>query len=81
MTAKVTKISCPVYGYSEGVCMSLWQVDYTDHITPTDLWITFGIYEHENVANFVKEQIKNGTIKLMPTFLEGSSEVYKQLLG
>jgi len=37
-------------------------VDYTDIEGPTDYWLTFGVYEREEVARFVKSQIDEGNI-------------------
>ena len=42
--------------------MDLWRVDYTDIEGQTDYWLTFGVYEREEVARFVKVQIDEGSI-------------------
>jgi hypothetical protein len=60
MRANLTSIFCPLGDGSYGI--GLWRVDYTDIEGPTDYWLTFGVYEREEVARFVKSQIDKGNI-------------------
>lgn len=60
MRADVTKIFCALGDGTYG--MGLWRVDYTDIEGQTDYWLTFGVYEREEVARFVKVQIDEGNI-------------------
>lgn len=60
MRANLTSIFCPLGDDSYGI--GLWRVDYTDIEGPTDYWLTFGVYEREEVARFVKSQIDKGNI-------------------
>ena len=60
MRAYVTKILCVLGDGTYG--MDLWRVDYTDIEGQTDNWLTFGVYEREEVARFVKSQIDEGNI-------------------
>ena len=66
MRADVTKISCVLGDGTYG--MDLWRVDYTDIEGQTDYWLTFGVYEREEVARFVKSQIDEGSI--IPPFIK-----------
>ena len=60
MRADVMKIFCVLGDGTYG--MDLWRVDYTDIEGQTDYWLTFGVYEREEVARFVKSQIDEGSI-------------------
>ena len=62
MRATVTQIECQV---NENVGFYLYQVDYTDKegFCPDEEWMTFNVYEREEVAQFVKRQIENGGIR------------------
>lgn len=62
MRATVTQIECLV---NENVGFYLYQVDYTDKegFCPDEEWMTFNVYEREEVAQFVKHQIENGGIR------------------
>ena len=66
MRADVTKIFCVLGDGTYG--MDLWRVDYTDIEGQTDYWLTFGVYEREEVARFVKAQIDEGSI--IPPFIK-----------
>lgn len=66
MRADVTKIFCVLGDGTYG--MDLWRVDYTDIEEQTDYWLTFGVYEREEVARFVKVQIDEGSI--IPPFIK-----------
>ena len=66
MRADVTKIFWLLGDGTYG--MDLWRVDYTDIEGHTDYWLTFGVYEREEVARFVKVQIDEGSI--IPPFIK-----------
>lgn len=62
MRATIIKVFCRVTEYTG---IELYQVDYTDKSTPceNDEWLTFGMYEREEVADYVKRQIEEGGIR------------------
>lgn len=62
MRAIVTQIECLV---NKNVGFYLYQVDYTEKegFCPDEEWMTFNVYEREEVAQFVKRQIENGGIR------------------
>ena len=62
MRATVTQIECLV---NENAGFYLYQVDYTDKegFCPDEEWMTFNVYERDEVAQFVKRQIENGDIR------------------
>ena len=64
MRADVTKIFCALGDGTYGI--DLWRVDYTDIEGQTDYWLTFGVYEREEVTRIVKSQIEEGN--MIPQF-------------
>lgn len=76
MRATVTQIECLV---NENLGFYLYQVDYTDKdgFCPDEQWMTFNVYEREEVAQFVKRQIENGGIhpaRYVPPVVVGCSK-------
>ena len=76
MRAIVIQIECQV---NENVGFYLYQVDYTDKegFCPDEEWMTFNVYEREDVAQFVKRRIENGFIhpaRYVPSVVVGCSE-------
>lgn len=61
MRSEVTKILCVIGDGTYGI--DLWRVDYTGIEEPTDYWLTFGVYEREEVARFVKSKISKNLQK------------------
>jgi hypothetical protein len=62
MEATVTKLEMPV---GEDVCKELFKVDvktFGSGMFGGFGFKTFGIYENENVANFIAENIRQGNI-------------------
>ena len=62
MEATVTKLEMPV---GEDVCKELFKVDvktFCSSMFGGLCFKTFGIYENEDVANFIADNIRNGKI-------------------
>ena len=62
MEAKITKLEMPV---GENVCKVLFKVDvktFGSNMFGGFGYKTFGIYENEDVANFIAENIRQGKI-------------------
>lgn len=62
MEAKITKLEMPV---GENVCKKLFKVDvktFGSNMFGGFGYKTFGIYENEDVANFIAENIRQGKI-------------------